>query len=194
MLSLRWSLKVPILRTVLDASRTVVGSLEVELCKSSSPPSTRSYSTATWRPIGRKEQLVDVIARTTGIEGHYLTNPQNLRRASVACRMSWASHRKTTRTEDIAYCLLGILGVNMPLLYGEGHKAFLRLQQHILESTPDDSLFAWTSECGDKSAGVFANDPSAFAKSRQIVPTPRMISLPPHRSTSLGVEFFFPRP
>jgi hypothetical protein len=28
----------------------------------------------------------------------------------------------------LAYCLLGIFGVNMPLLYGEGERAFLRLQ------------------------------------------------------------------
>ena len=39
--------------------------------------------------------------------------------------MSWASRRVTTRDEDIAYCLLGIFSVNMPLLYGEGEKAFI---------------------------------------------------------------------
>jgi hypothetical protein len=43
-------------------------------------------------------------------------------------RMSWAADRETTRIEDLAYYLLGIFGVNMPLLYGEGKKAFLRLQ------------------------------------------------------------------
>ncbi|KAK7185536.1 het domain protein [Paraphaeosphaeria sporulosa] len=43
--------------------------------------------------------------------------------------MSWAAQRETTREEDVAYCLLGLLVVNMPLLYGEGAKAFERLQQ-----------------------------------------------------------------
>ena len=31
----------------------------------------------------------------------------------------------------------------MPLLYGEGAKAFLRLQMEILKTTGDQSLFAW---------------------------------------------------
>ena len=50
---------------------------------------------------------------------------------SVADRMGWASRRQTTRTEDIAYCLLGIFDVHMPLLYGEGEKAFVRLQEEM---------------------------------------------------------------
>ena len=52
----------------------------------------------------------------------------DVKRCSIAMRMTWASDRETTRPEDSAYCLLGIFGVNMPLLYGEGAKAFLRLQ------------------------------------------------------------------
>jgi hypothetical protein len=68
---------------------------------------------------------------------------RNLKYASVAKRMSWSAPRRTSRTEDLAYCLLGIFGVNMPLLYGEGEKAFIRLQEEILKSTSDYSLFAW---------------------------------------------------
>ena len=52
---------------------------------------------------------------------------------SVAQKMSWASKRETTHTEDISYCLLGIKGVHMPLLYGEGANAFLRLQEEIMK-------------------------------------------------------------
>jgi hypothetical protein len=37
-----------------------------------------------------------------------------------------------TRIEDLAYCLLGIFNINMPLLYGEGPKAFRRLQEEII--------------------------------------------------------------
>lgn len=33
--------------------------------------------------------------------------------------MSWAADPKTTRPEDVAYCLMGLFGVNMPMLYGE---------------------------------------------------------------------------
>jgi len=58
-------------------------------------------------------------------------------------RMHWAADRRTTRVEDLAYSLMGIFGVNMPLLYGEGSKSFIRLQEEILESTEDFSLLAW---------------------------------------------------
>ena len=57
--------------------------------------------------------------------------------------MSWAAGRSTTRTEDTAYCLLGIFDVHMPLLYGEDRKAFRRLQEEIIRSIPDMSIFAW---------------------------------------------------
>ena len=44
----------------------------------------------------------------------------------------------------MAYCLLGIFDINMALLYGEGKKAFLRLQEEIMKVSEDQSLFAWT--------------------------------------------------
>ncbi len=50
--------------------------------------------------------------------------------------------KKTTRKEDIAYYLLGIFNVNMPLLYGEGDKAFTRLQLEFLNVPNDHTLFA----------------------------------------------------
>lgn len=59
---------------------------------------------------------------------------------------SWMAHRRTTRSEDEAYCLLGIFGVNMPLLYGEGIKAFERLQMELLRSSNDESIFAWDKD------------------------------------------------
>ena len=48
----------------------------------------------------------------------------------------------------MAYCLLGIFDINMPLLYGEGDRAFRRLQDEILKTSADDSIFAWTT--GDR--------------------------------------------
>ncbi|KAB5523062.1 heterokaryon incompatibility protein-domain-containing protein [Coniochaeta sp. 2T2.1] len=62
---------------------------------------------------------------------------------SAAQKMSWAAGRKTTRREDRAYSLLGIFGVNMPMLYGEGDSAFARLQEEILRVSDDESLLAW---------------------------------------------------
>jgi hypothetical protein len=54
---------------------------------------------------------------------------------STAERRSWAAKRETTRKEDKAYCLLGIFDVHMPLIYGEGDKAFLRLDEEINKRT-----------------------------------------------------------
>ncbi len=58
--------------------------------------------------------------------------------------MSWASKRVTTREEDEAYCLMGILDINMPTPYGE---AFRRLQEEIMRQNPDTTLFAWGLRC-----------------------------------------------
>lgn len=89
-----------------------------------------------------------------------------LRNISVAARMSWASHRETTRAEDRAYSLMGLFGVNMPTLYGEGLRgAFYRLQVEIAQSTHDESLLAWTVPLhADHEIPLLAPDPSVFAK------------------------------
>ncbi|KAK4206535.1 heterokaryon incompatibility protein-domain-containing protein, partial [Rhypophila decipiens] len=87
-----------------------------------------------------------------------------IQQISIAKRMSWAARRETTRPEDTAYCLMGIFDVNMPMLYGEGPKAFIRLQEEILRDSEDQSLFAWTaSEESAKQApyrGLFALSPA----------------------------------
>ncbi|KAH9218080.1 hypothetical protein DL95DRAFT_423637 [Leptodontidium sp. 2 PMI_412] len=62
---------------------------------------------------------------------------------SIAKRMSWAAHRQATRVEDRAYCLLGLFDVNMPMLYGEGMRAFGRLQEEIIKRSNDMKIFAW---------------------------------------------------
>jgi len=68
--------------------------------------------------------------------------------------MSWAAMRQTTRIEDMAYCLLGLFDVHMPLLYGEGRKAFRRRQEKILKKTDDLSLLAWYPEGPRKSEEI----------------------------------------
>jgi hypothetical protein len=82
-----------------------------------------------WLEIGTKTSLLGLVASRTGIDEGILCG-RNLNECAIATRMSWASDRQTTRIEDMAYCLLGIFNVNMPLLYGEGDKAFIRLQVH----------------------------------------------------------------
>ncbi|KAH8773216.1 hypothetical protein BGZ57DRAFT_983675 [Hyaloscypha finlandica] len=107
------------------------------------PPIVEFYD-RNWFEVGTKLSLLGTIAAITRIDIRVLENSQRLDSINVASRMSWASERKTTRKEDEAYCLMGIFGVNMPLLYGEGHRAFHRLQEEIMKIHDDYTLFAWT--------------------------------------------------
>ncbi|OJT09120.1 Vegetative incompatibility protein HET-E-1 [Trametes pubescens] len=97
----------------------------------------------TWRPFGTKQSFADVIEEVTGITPAILTHAASVDSVSVAMRMSWASDRVTTREEDRAYSLMGIFGVNLPTIYGEGGFAFVRLQEEILKRVPDETLFIW---------------------------------------------------
>ncbi|KAL5462734.1 hypothetical protein PMIN07_004755 [Paraphaeosphaeria minitans] len=77
-----------------------------------------------------------------------LTNRKQIKRrlnSIPACqKMSWASDRKTTQDEDMAYCLIGIFDIpHMYLKRGEGRRAFIRLQEEIIKQSSDLSLFAW---------------------------------------------------
>jgi hypothetical protein len=103
--------------------------------------------------------------------------------------MSWAARRQTTRVEDSAYCLLGLFEVNMPLLYGEGQKAFLRLQQEIIKQSDDQSIFAWCQDLENYAyqAGVLAQRASFFQYSSQVR---RLDDRPdhPYSITNLGLH------
>lgn len=120
-----------------------------------------------WMRLGSRSLLVNEISQASGIHKNVFADAcSELSKWSVAQRMSWASGRVATRTEDVAYSLLGIFDVNMPLLYGEGRKAFLRLQEEIIRRTHDHSIFAWSSSTDVTSehgmTGILASSPKAF--------------------------------
>ena len=96
-----------------------------------------------WKPIGTKAELANLLNEITRIPVDVLRMQRGIESVSVAQRMCWAAKRKTTRLEDEAYSLMGIFGVNMPIHYGEGRKAFRRLQEEIMKVSADTSLFAW---------------------------------------------------
>ncbi|KAI0645836.1 hypothetical protein C8Q79DRAFT_1010734 [Trametes meyenii] len=106
-------------------------------------PAVVVFLSSEWRIIGSKHTLADLIEEVTGIDRDVLTFQRPLEQFSVACRMSWAAPRETTREEDEAYSLIGIFGVNMPTTYGEGRYAFTRLQEEILKHISDQTIFAW---------------------------------------------------
>ncbi|KAK4079789.1 hypothetical protein Trihar35433_894 [Trichoderma harzianum] len=132
-----------------------------------------------WRLLGNKGNMSTAIASITGIPRHYLLGIAALHTASVAQRMSWAAHRDTKRKEDLAYCLLGIFNITMPMIYGEGgEQAFFRLQEQIMKVTGDDSILAWGLETNDSSVNntnntttgrVVAKGPTDFAHSGNII-------------------------
>ncbi|RDX45630.1 HET-domain-containing protein [Lentinus brumalis] len=98
-----------------------------------------------WLFYGSKSALANVISEVTHIDCEVLTYRKQLHDLSVFHRMTWASRRTTTRVEDQAYSLLGIFNIHMPILYGEGHRAFVRLQHAILMEIPDESLIIWNT-------------------------------------------------
>jgi hypothetical protein len=163
-------------------------------------PKTLYFYDSTWNQIGEKGELEKEISKITGIDSDVLHDYKLLYTKSTARRMSWASERETTRTEDIAYCLMGIFNVSMPLLYGEGEKAFTRLQEEIMRSNYDHSLLAWNhhfpntlfgtgyslGESPLLGVGVLAPHPVAFSKSANIIP--HTVKTEPYAMTNRGLQ------
>lgn len=106
-------------------------------------PSIVLFISREWEYLGSKMDIAPDLETITGIPQAVLTMELKPETFSIAQRMVWASRRRTTRVEDEAYCLMGLFGINMPTLYGEGSRAFHRLQEEIMKRTIDTSLFAW---------------------------------------------------
>ena len=148
-------------------------------------PRTVLFLSDSWEFLGSKVEFADELKMITRIPAPVLTLEQSPAELSVACRMSWAAGRSTTRLEDQAYCLLGLFDINMPTLYGEGNKAFRRLQEEIMKHSPDTTLFAWGHSLSDyrtlslfipgsdESAGLFATSPLYFKDCSNIEYIPR---------------------
>jgi hypothetical protein len=99
-------------------------------------PKEMSFFARDWTYLGQKSKATpfrSLLTEITGIDEFVLAGLTRLDEISVAQRMKWASGRNTVRIEDSAYCLMGIFSVTMPILYGEGHRAFIRLQEEILK-------------------------------------------------------------
>ncbi|KAH7407261.1 heterokaryon incompatibility protein-domain-containing protein [Cadophora sp. MPI-SDFR-AT-0126] len=108
-------------------------------------PDSLVFYDSGWEEIGTKFSLKNAIAEVTFIDPKAFLGIRDLKvDFSIAQKMSWASRRRTERTEDMAYCLMGIFGVNMPMIYGEGGRAFRRLQLEILKTSGDHSILAWS--------------------------------------------------
>ncbi|KAL2875711.1 hypothetical protein SGCOL_009022 [Colletotrichum sp. CLE4] len=153
-------------------------------------PRRSIFYTSDWSRLGTKgvhtdeRPFIQALSSITGIFESVLAKTRQPRDYSVAERMSWAANRQTTRAEDLAYCLMGLFGVNFPVLYGEGLKhAFQRLQHEIIRTSPDETIFAWRADAqqllmdpytGERqsrtvtSSGVLADSPADFAHSHDV--------------------------
>ncbi|KAG8215008.1 hypothetical protein J3R82DRAFT_8414 [Butyriboletus roseoflavus] len=85
----------------------------------------------------------DALVNTTGVPVEDLVNFKVGTR-DIRSRLLWAARRTTTKVEDMAYCLLGIFDISLPAMYGEGPRAFFRLQEELMKRTGDVSLFDWS--------------------------------------------------
>ncbi|KAL7945308.1 hypothetical protein V8C42DRAFT_322764 [Trichoderma barbatum] len=151
-----------------------------------------------WSLLGQKHappEFTKAISDITNIDQEVLNGRIDPLQLSVSARMAWASHRNTTRLEDAAYCLMGLFQVNMPLLYGEGRRAFTRLQEEIIQRTDDQSIFAWNSfddqeEDPDALFGLLAQSPSQFkhAGSLQVLPPLPVFASAPSVMTNQGLR------
>lgn len=155
-------------------------------------PPQMIFFASDWSQIGPRQYLRAKITEICSIEEEYLTGHADMTTASIAKKMSWVALRQTTRKEDLAYCLMGIFDINMPLLYGEGEKAFRRLQEVIITQYPEDhSIYAWgeildrgglasppaieqwpDKPVTEKLVGLLAKSPSDFSASQNVMPVP----------------------
>lgn len=167
-------------------------------------PGTINFYDHHWNMIGTKQQKIGSIVAATGIQQQYLNGQaqDNIGSACTAVKMSWAANRSTTHEEDMAYCLLGLFGLTMPVVPGEGENGFMRLQQLIVNQRPsDESIFAWyvdPEELGLSSYGLLAPWVSCFRKSGSVTIDPVDESLvmerddPPYQSRGAGIDFNIP--
>ena len=115
-----------------------------------------------WQLIGDRKGLARDLRWITGVPEHILADGLEGNRPCAAQIISWAAYRTTTRVEDRAYSLMGLLDVNMPMLYGEGRKAFHRLQLEVIRSFNDQSIFAWDHRSDVRIGSILADDPMGF--------------------------------
>ncbi|KAI1741213.1 heterokaryon incompatibility protein-domain-containing protein [Xylaria scruposa] len=164
-------------------------------------PENLEFYDSSWTLYGSKASLCADIAYITGINEKVLcaAGPalRDLLSAIPVCqKISWAAGRVTQRPEDVAYSLLGIFGVHMPLIYGEGTNAFARLQKEIIESTNDLTLLAWKAPervfpvhvPPSEYFSVLAPSPEYFAESKDIVLSQLLSYNPDFSMTNKGLQ------
>jgi hypothetical protein len=150
-----------------------------------------------WETVGLRDEMAPYISSLTSIDSNILVSLENrgprmlhlvLERYSISQKMSWAAKRETAREEDIAYCLLGIFDVNMPLLYGEGPKAFKRLQEEILKKFNDPTILVFDRSLNWGSKTLLAPSPRPFSTEAPLYTDPEDLHTVQWTETGLRVD------
>ena len=158
-----------------------------------------AFIASDWQTVlGSKLNLSSLVSKTTRIPEDEVRrfrprsvgkDHKSIGAVSFAQVMSWASSRVTTRPEDLSYSLLGLLDVNMPLLYGEGaQKAFFRLQLEYLNRVDDETIFAWTMPKDTYLSGLLAPSPLCFAECGSLGIVTWDAHRPPFSMTNKGLR------
>ncbi|KAF9223976.1 hypothetical protein BS17DRAFT_89308 [Gyrodon lividus] len=136
-------------------------------------PSRVQFYKANWASVAQKPrkqgtysdhrripQINEVLIEATGIAKQdileFTPGLENVRE-----RLRWVAHRETTKVEDMAYSIMGLFGISIPILYGEKQWAFARLQRELVRLTNDPVLFDWTGQ-PSKLNTLLAGGPSGF--------------------------------
>jgi hypothetical protein len=125
-------------------------------------PSQIKFYGKDWKPLvplyhSKNDRFSDTIMRKISNITHI--DPNDLRSFKpgtdrVPEKMLWASKRRTTRIEDIAYCLIGIFDVSLMIAYGEGNRAFFRLMEEIMKRYDKWDVFFWSGQCSHYNAAL----------------------------------------
>lgn len=161
-------------------------------------PHIVDFYDAKFERLASKQDLADQIEQWARIPVNVLRHPQHLREYPVAVRLSWAAKRDASRLEDVAYSLFGPFEVNLLLIYGEGTRAFTRLQEEIIRQSYDHSIFAWTARAtpisSNNDGGVsqqlllLASSPADFEDCQNIICFEDETDLRPYAITNFGLE------
>ena len=82
-------------------------------------PSSVEFFSFQGTPLGNKRDLQQLVHENTGIAIRALCG-EPLASFSVEERFEWAKYRQTSKAEDYVYSLLGIFGIYLAPIYGEG--------------------------------------------------------------------------
>ncbi|KAF8435349.1 hypothetical protein L210DRAFT_3506209 [Boletus edulis BED1] len=157
------------------------------------------FYTKDWKPFASiadfpddkdNDEIRRAVSKTTGIRDYDLCHfsPGLL---NVREKMVWASKRQTTLEEDVAYSLLGIFDISMPITYGEGKRAFRRLMEVIVQDCREWQIFAWAGRHSPY-AMAFPESPCGYGGEflGQVDPYVLDPQRPIHRPWDLGYPFY----